>query len=78
MIMKILIGTKHLFVIMSKDNKNNQDRIFKDILTKSVPFSDAKKHGINMSDDCIDFISQCLKKEVIEETCMISYINCVF
>jgi len=33
------------------------------IKSKPVYFPDPKKHGITMSEDCKDFINQCLKKK---------------
>jgi len=40
----------------------NNSKMYELIKTKPVFFPDEKKHGIAMSDDCKNFISNCLEK----------------
>ena len=44
-------------------NNDNNAKMFKSIRTKKPFFPDAKKHGIEMSEECKDFISKCLEKK---------------
>lgn len=44
-------------------NNDNNAKMFSSIRTKKPFFPDAKKHGIEMSEDCKDFISRCLEKD---------------
>jgi serine/threonine protein kinase len=43
--------------------QSNNNKMYELIKTKPVYFPDAAKHGINMSDECKDFITSCLKKK---------------
>jgi serine/threonine protein kinase len=40
-----------------------QDKMFEMIKKKEPGFPDAKKHGISMSAECVDFVKQCLCKD---------------
>jgi len=42
---------------------SNNNKMYELIKTKPVFFPDAQKHGIVMSDECKDFIKQCLEKD---------------
>lgn len=42
--------------------QSNNNKMYELIKNKPVYFPDEKKHGIKMSDECKDFITQCLKK----------------
>lgn len=44
-------------------NQQNNNKMYELITTKPVFFPDYKKHGIAMSDQCIDFIKKCLEKD---------------
>ena len=39
-----------------------QEKMFEMIKKKDPAFPDAKKHGITMSPECVDFIKSCLTK----------------
>lgn len=43
--------------------QSNNNKMYELIKSKPVYFPDPKKHGIVMSEDCKDFINQCLKKK---------------
>lgn len=42
---------------------NNDAQMYSLIIKKPVFFPDAQKHGIEMSAQCMNFISQCLEKD---------------
>ena len=42
---------------------NNQNKMYDLIKTKSLKFPNAHKYGINLSNECTDFIQKCLTKD---------------
>ena len=55
--------------------KDNNQKMYDLIQHKQVFFPDAKKHGISMSDECKDFINQCLKKNPNERLGTVNGVN---
>jgi serum/glucocorticoid-regulated kinase 2 len=41
----------------------SNDKMYQLIKTKEPVFPDGKRHGIHLSDDCVDFIKKCLAKD---------------